>query len=178
MFCKKCGNQMMENEKFCTSCGTAVQENENVNTSEIQVKSKNKSKKKIIIIGVVAAILIFCFCFLESGDVVSDLKDSTLPSYSEDITIGEAYENFFTDPSWSSCETDGLDVVVFNGYFYEESGEKIKATIEMSMGEDSIKWEEVVLYNIDSGDTTYLTDLELESLLNAIYENGTFSWYW
>ena len=46
------------------------------------------------------------------------------------------------------------------------------------MSDDSLKWENVILYNINGGDTTYLTDMELEGLLNAIYENGTFSWHW
>lgn len=177
MFCKKCGNQMMENEKFCTSCGTAVEGTENITAAETQTSSKNKSKK-IVIIGIAVVILAFFFFVFGSGDAVSDLKDSTLPSYSEDVTIGEAFENYFSEPSWSSYETDDSDVVVFNGYFDEESGDRIKITIEMTMNDDSLKWEEVVLYNTNSGDTTYLNDLELEGLLNAIYENGTFSWYW
>ena len=178
MFCKKCGNQIAENQKFCASCGAVIEMQETNNSAETKFTEKNKSKKKIVIIGVVVAVVVFFFFVFGSGDAVSDLKDSTLPAYSEDITIGEAFENFFFDPSWSSYESEGMDVVVFNGYVEEESGDEIKVTIEMIVSDDSIKWEEVILYNSNSGETTYLTDLELESLLNAVYENGTFSWYW
>lgn len=42
MFCKKCGKEMMDGSKFCTSCGTAVVETVNegqsttVNSSNVQ----------------------------------------------------------------------------------------------------------------------------------------------
>lgn len=176
MFCKKCGNQLLEDEKFCSSCGAPIEEITNTNPVETGMKRKKKFSKKTVIIVVVVVILLLCI--LGSGDPVSDIKNSTLPAYSEDITIGEAFEDFFSHPSWSLCDENDKDVVVFKGYFYEESGDKIKITMEMTMREDKLKWEEVVLYNTDSGDTTYLTDLELESLLNAIYEDGTFTWYW
>ncbi len=178
MYCRKCGNQMMENEKFCASCGTAVEHIESANNIETENKSKIISMKKIAIIGGSIAIILFLLLLFGSGDVISNLKNSTLPAYSENITIGEAFDAFFIDPSWSSYKSNDIEVVVFNGYFYSDSGDKIKVRIEMTMNDDWLSWEEIVLYNINGGDTTYLNDYELESLLSAIYENGTFSWYW
>lgn len=193
MLCSKCGHQLLENEKFCTSCGAAVNEIENTNKEQSAVKvEKKNTKPQGVVIGIAAvgltlimAIVIglviiglFLAIIFADGGTVSDVKDSTLPAYSEDITIEEAFESFFDEPSWSSYETDTDEIVVFTGYFNENGGDKIKITMEMTKNGESLKWEEVVLYNTNTGDTTYLSDVELESLLNAIYENGTFSWYW
>lgn len=35
MFCKNCGAQMNDNQKFCPNCGTPVQQSETVQTQEI-----------------------------------------------------------------------------------------------------------------------------------------------
>lgn len=177
MFCKNCGNQMSENDKVCSSCGTPVAATEVYADAGAKNKGK-KGKKTILVIGVAVVILILAFLLFGGSDTGSDLKDSTLPEYSEDITIEEAFAGFFEKPKWTTYEDGDQEVVVFNGYFDEESGDRIKVTMEMTSSDDTVTWEEVILYNVDSGDTTYLTELELEGLLNAVYENGTFSWYW
>lgn len=71
MFCKNCGNEIKENEKFCTKCGTKISNDTEHINNVIQDKSKsnNSSKKKnvksimlivifIIIIGIVINIIL------------------------------------------------------------------------------------------------------------------------
>lgn len=176
MFCESCGNELKNEWKICPACGKPNKKVENSNLQESEIKSKKISKKGIAAIAVVVIILFLII--IGSGDAVSDIKDSMLPEYSEEITIGEAFENFFYKPSWSSYESGDDEVVVFNGYVYTDLEEKVKVTMKMIKDEEKIRWEEVILYNADDGETTYLTDLELESLLNAIYEGGIFSWVW
>lgn len=43
MNCKKCGNEIMENEKFCTKCGTKANNDNQGNKKELERKSNRKS---------------------------------------------------------------------------------------------------------------------------------------
>ena len=53
MFCKKCGNELPEEAKFCGKCGSKVMQSDNLNNNE---SKKNKSKLwKIIIIIIIFA---------------------------------------------------------------------------------------------------------------------------
>ena len=176
MYCAGCGTELKSEWKICPTCGKAVEKQGNLSEKSETKRGKKLSPKVIATIAIVAVLLLVLIT--RGNDAISDIKESTLPSYSEDLTIGEAFENFFVEPSWSTYESEDADVVVFNGFVYSDSDEKIKVTMEMLMYEESLEWQNVILYNVDMGTTTYLTDLELESLLNAIYENGTFSWVW
>ena len=57
MYCKKCGNQLKEDDKFCTNCGNSIE----ISSSVEQVQNVNgvseKKKKK-------RGIIIFCIAFL------------------------------------------------------------------------------------------------------------------
>ena len=177
MYCARCGKEIKDEWKICPACGEPI-ESHGINSS-IENKSlgKKKPRKAIIVTVVVAVLLVFVLSFGED-DVISDIKSYTLPTYSEEITIGDAFEDYFFEPRWTTYESDDADGVIFNGFIYSDVGDKIKVTMEMLMYEQSIKWQEVTLYNVNNGTTTYLTNLELESLLSAIYEGGTFSWIW
>ena len=58
MYCKKCGNEIKENETFCTNCGTSVDEKIN------QTKEPIKIPLSIIIILLIITIMTFAGVFL------------------------------------------------------------------------------------------------------------------
>ena len=63
MKCTKCGNEILENEKYCGKCGTKVSiENERIQDN----KAADKRRKNIIVTATVVSIL-FLFIILYSG---------------------------------------------------------------------------------------------------------------
>ena len=59
MVCKKCGNPLSEDEKFCTKCGTPV----DAESAQPETQTKPKTSKKTrlgIAAGLIAAIAYFC----------------------------------------------------------------------------------------------------------------------
>ncbi|MHB1118092.1 MAG: trypsin-like peptidase domain-containing protein [Minisyncoccota bacterium] len=81
MFCKSCGNQIAEEMRFCTKCGTSVE-------AEKTPKKTTKffTKKKLIILGVIVAVIavaIAAFAFYETDKEsvsATDRKDQEIAS--------------------------------------------------------------------------------------------------
>lgn len=64
MYCSKCGNQLLEEEQFCTSCGTAVEIKKEENDMNVRnnervavVNNINFNKKIVILFVIVVAII-------------------------------------------------------------------------------------------------------------------------
>lgn len=122
MFCAKCGKEIPEGNQYCTSCGTTINSNMSGETpvgNEINVKipdGKPKTKKKRIIIGMCVAIVVLIFIAAVSGgdSTVDTVKGGKFNAYPEN-TVGKAFDNFFSDPEWTSYEENGHDYVKFTG---------------------------------------------------------------
>lgn len=92
---------------------------------------KDRQNSKEIIIGLaklmVAVIIIVIIIFnwnsisniWKPGAVV---RNAYFPTFSEEITIGEAFENVFTDCKWSKYEYNGNEYVSFTGKFKNDDG--------------------------------------------------------
>ena len=65
MFCKKCGKELTEDEKFCSQCGTSVAEQPTSNNPNNNISNNKKIKKKssggIVVIAIIAILLLFYF---------------------------------------------------------------------------------------------------------------------
>lgn len=95
MNCKKCGNEIEQNAKFCPICGAKNEEN-NINFSNIETTKKNNSKKIIIAVSIIlGAILIFIlgigigsnayFINNKSDEINEKDNDEVLDEKNEDI---------------------------------------------------------------------------------------------
>lgn len=75
MFCKKCGNELPEEAKFCGKCGSKVMQSDNLNNNESK-KNKSKLWKIIIIIIIVIIVVIgvvwFAVTKLAKSEMYSD----------------------------------------------------------------------------------------------------------
>lgn len=98
MICKNCGNELKQNEKFCTKCGSPVtQDTENI--VEVKTASGKLSGKKIGIItvaGVLAVIIIAVLAFVISNASATREFDDALNSgnaYSVNAMYSESYES-------------------------------------------------------------------------------------
>ena len=186
-FCTKCGAGLGADYEFCVKCGMKQSSMYESNVNAETRKNSQDIKKILLIVFLVGFVFIgasLAFLFLvvvglcELSDPVDELKTATLPKYSDEITIEEAFEDYFAYPDWSTYELEYEDIVVFKGVIYSEDGDEIVVTIEMLYEDDSVEWKDITLYNADNGKTTSLTAMEKRSLLNAIYEDGYFSWTW
>ncbi len=73
MFCKKCGNQIKDNHKFCTNCGDVKS-----GTDTIKIKNKLVTKKNLIISGIIlfsSIILIIVYIFFQNSKTIISNKD-------------------------------------------------------------------------------------------------------
>lgn len=135
MFCIKCGNSVEEDMLFCDRCGAPLKEGvqspyETVKADSPTAAGKSgmpaahpaAKKKKIsgvigICVGALVVILLSVFIYANTGGrpEIRFVKNSS-PYLYPDQTYGEAFDDFFEDPSWDYFQSDdGRDVVEFTG---------------------------------------------------------------
>lgn len=119
--------------------------------------------KKQLILSVVICVALILVISLGLGSysrASTIVRNSYLPKYSTDITIGEAFDSVFTDPQWSSRTLDGKELVDFNGVLYNADGEPVKITI---------------IFNSINGKANVFFVYENGEMLNPIYEDDFFT---
>ena len=88
MICKNCGENIPDNMKFCTKCGTKIEVNEEPEAAEELAAPRGFSTKKNIIIIIIAAILV-----LGLGAGITALAVTNSPSYkvSHGLELADRY---------------------------------------------------------------------------------------
>ena len=77
MYCKKCGQEIIDQGKFCKKCGAKVEmvsgqastgqiysEEKEKNFMEYEAEEKRKTKKKIVIFVSIVIVILFCITVL------------------------------------------------------------------------------------------------------------------
>ncbi|MDP3912909.1 MAG: zinc ribbon domain-containing protein [Bacteroidota bacterium] len=137
-YCQKCGNQLSDTSKFCSSCGEKVEISKNIETDEIQSKTKKKELKTKIIyhksnwgyqalmVSVVLLLLLFSYSknptkedFMNEvaskyyAKVSNDIQQNGLGSIFESI-LGTSIE-VLKDPS-----VDRNDFLIFSKFHFRD----------------------------------------------------------
>ena len=77
MYCKECGNEIDDKSKFCSKCGTKIEQDNIVNENKIKIKKNSKGNKILIIILIILIHLILFAggtrSFLNSATVTADV---------------------------------------------------------------------------------------------------------
>lgn len=136
--CKKCGNEISENEKFCPNCGT---ENEEYGKQQENVEKKpdiHISRKKLIIIGIIIAAVVISLIIAiavsvsssNSDDDDSDEESKTISFRRVYNSIGDSYYvTIASDNSYIEVDTNPLDLEDFSSTtaweLIEEINEKL-----------------------------------------------------
>lgn len=119
----------------------------------------NLSKKKLLIIAAaVVVILILIVAF--SGKPGKVVREGYLTSYSIDVTVEEAFDNFFSDCKWKE---EGDSYVIFTGgclYMDKE----VDVTIKFKVTGDSFVIESLSFNDVPQ------SDLMLFGLLEKVYD--------
>lgn len=96
------------------------------------------------------------------------VRDAYFVNYSDEITIGEAFENVFTDCKWSKYTYNGNKYVRFTGKFIEDD---VKATYQFNF---------LVLGDSATIDSIYIDGVDVSgmetALLVGIYNRNGVSW--
>lgn len=123
--------------------------------------------KKIAIVGIILIFAIMLFIILRDAGIfggnVTAIKESYLSEYSHSLTIGDAFEEFFTNPEWESYKDGIQEYVDFKGVC-SYGGENATVIITFLMNEDTFVIDKVTV------DGRNLSILEQALLLEAIYE--------
>lgn len=181
MFCPNCGKEITDGSKFCPSCGSVINEDNTVHqdasvpppvqnasandlppAQEVLSKSKKSKKKTIgIVVAIVAVIIVIAL--LSSGGSTEDIvKDGTFDGYPE-MTVGEAFEGFFSEPTWSSYTESGTEYVKFTGgcTLYDEP---VNAKIIFKIDDNRFSVDSFKIGTIDVESAS-----DLEDILDKIY---------
>lgn len=141
MFCKNCGAEMKEEQKFCTSCGTKIvgrkididNNNSNNQPSNTVVTKKSKSTAKIIIASVsillVIAVTITSIMLFSPKYVASRMWNEYLQTHSVDndatnITY-QIYGQEALIVSDFSCDLDSEKIISSQFYDIDNDDEKL-----------------------------------------------------
>ena len=92
-------------------------------------KDRQNSKEIITGFGKLAVFVIIALVIIINWNSISNIwkpgavvRNAYFPTFSEEITIGEAFENVFTDCKWSKYTYNGNEYVSFTGKFKEDGG--------------------------------------------------------
>ena len=96
------------------------------------------------------------------GGNANNIKNSYLTQYSSTITIGEAFDEFFSSEKWKNYEEGTQEYVDFSGVCYYND-EKVTIVITFLINEDNFVIDSVTM----DGRELYL--IEEYALLDTIY---------
>jgi hypothetical protein len=128
----------------------------------------NQKKKFITFGGVIAAVVILFLLIVprQSNQYIHIVKNGTLNSY-KSITVGKAFEDFFTDTDWKYFSSDNKkDIVEFTGT-YHINEKKYKTLIQFTVNKDNSEFE-MNYFEVNGKSQTLF---EWSSLLSNIYED-------
>ena len=122
-------------------------------------KEKIETRKTIVqmVIGL-AAVVIVALVLALKPDLVSDIfqpgaavRSSYLSQYSESVTIGDAFDDFFGNEKWSTYKDKGYTYVVFTGSF-EYDGEPADARITFKITGENFRAETLEINGVEQNE--------------------------
>lgn len=155
MYCPKCGNKEEDGAVFCSRCGATITSGED-NTplqtlstnavEEIKIEKKKSAFHGFILFIVIIVVVVLSFVFInhtKDNKYINYVKEGN-PELYPDITYGQAFGDFFSNPKWKYFESDGgLDVVEFSGgclYADVEVMVSIQFVINVDEGEFTVEY--------------------------------------
>lgn len=164
-------NQKRVEELECVRAHIAKALDHNIPVNAHQKYNSMKKARKystviIIVCSVLAIVLVIAAISGGVGDSkVDGVKNAYLESYSSDITIGEAFNEFFADPTWESYSENGIDYVKFAGECTFYGSDALMVVIFEYMENDWFRVNDIKLNGIS------LNNYEEDEILEKIYES-------
>ena len=136
-----------------------------VNPYRMYKKMRHARRNNLVITAIlVVALVIYSAVMLAPAlDETYKVRDSYLSQYSSEITVGEAFDGFFGDPSWTAYQEGSQELIDFQGNC-TFGGENVVVRITFGIYGDQFRVDSVR----HNGNET--SDLITASLFTAIYE--------
>ena len=121
-----------------------------------KMRQANKYRTVTVLGLTLAMIILFIAALNESGLLASNsdkIQDSYLTQYSSDITIGEAFDDFFSNPQWYDYKDGASEYVDFKGgcTWYDEPATMVITFVvyddEFYVDKISINGKDMIFYN-------------------------------
>lgn len=170
MICNKCGTENEEEAKFCSKCGANFLEGEVSNTLVVE----KRRKKKRLIFGVLAVLVVVLGMSVISyrdyvNEHISQVKEGTNVTYPT-VTYGEAFDNFFGNPTWDYFSADdGMNVVEFSGMCGYKN-EQVVAVIQFTFYDDEDYFEASYL--------SFNGEPQSQNMLNSLIDKALQDEFW
>lgn len=132
-----------------------------------QISNLNQKKKFLTFSGIIAAFLVVLFLIIpsKSNEYIDLVKTGTLSSH-QSVTVGKAFDKFFTDKDWKHFTSENnQNIVEFTGT-YNINNKKYKTRIQFEVNKNSTEFE--MKYLEVNGKPQNL--LSWNSLLSNIYD--------
>ncbi|MDE7245135.1 MAG: ribosomal protein L7/L12 [Oscillospiraceae bacterium] len=122
-------------------------------------KEKIETRKTIVqmVIGIVAIVIVALVVALQP-DLVSNIfqpgaavRSSYLSQYSESVTVGDAFDDFFANEKWSTYIDKGYTYVVFTGSF-EYDGEPADARITFKITGENFRPDTLEINGVEQNE--------------------------
>ena len=150
----------MSDADFIKELSEVVSE-ENTKVNKIRKSQKNSKTLKIVFTVILIVVAIAVIVGLNSDMNLAGVKSGTLADY-PNVTVGEAFDDFFGSPQWGVDKEGDQHYVTFTGkceYFGEIGNVDVLFWVdETSFGISSMSMEGVPL-----------TNFEQIAILNAVY---------
>lgn len=191
MFCKNCGTEIKEEQKFCMQCGTPVEEKSEITDMNVSPNNDSVSGKKRgkafwgILFGVEAVVfivffvLIFLFAYkMLDVEINSSMKNnlSVLEKYEYNIQNNDIYLTNEDEHSFIAMNDNTVieyyvldeDLDAYNQYSGLYNTIRTEASYTMYV-ESIIDFEDYKKYTLTTSDKIYILVLDDE---NVLYING------
>lgn len=149
--CYQCGNEMQENAKFCSKCGSEI----------VQTPiRKKRSKKKLVVIVVVLLLALVIFMQGETDDSGKTInKEDFKQRFCDNLDIEYDQNQWREDGDSEAYESDGLMVVI---NIDVENGEVITAGFTNDMHQSVTNR---LIYGVDNSDEIFMWKCYLVSAM-------------
>lgn len=139
-------------------------------------KDRENSKEVIIGFAKLAVFVIIAIIIIFNWNSISNIwkpgavvRNAYFPAYSDEITIGEAFENVFTDCKWSKYTYNGNEYVKFTGKLKDDDGAVATYQFDFLVRGDSATIDSIYCDGVDVSWTETI-------LLVSIYNRNGVSW--
>lgn len=124
-----------------------------------------------VMVSAIAIIAFAAMCFADETDIVEffmpgiEVRDAYLTQYSDTVTIGDAFDHFFSDGKWSKYKEDDYSYVAFRGKCLY-LGEKADVKITFQITGDNFRVNSLDINGVNQG---YIMTW---AFLSAVYGNN------
>ena len=113
--CPNCGNAVPDQALYCNRCGCQITVEQYNGDTQIIHRKKKKGTVVGILVGIAISLIIVIIHNSTDSNIIDRIQDSYITRISENVTVGEAFQNHFEDEKWMEYKDGKYTYVQFSG---------------------------------------------------------------